>query len=469
MTTGRVLLALALLGPLACSSKENNNSFLPPTGGGGSGGTGGTTPNGHVEVTITSPTDQAMVNQGGGLAVSATVHDDGSDFIDSTSVTAVLTVGGSTTALALGQLVSTGSDTYTGTISIAALPGGTYTLTVSAASSGGATGSDTVSISITAGPTLIVNSPVEGKPYNGSLTIEILVDPGAMPPTVTLAGMPVMAPALVLAVPASSTNMYDIYRATIAFGPTTPPPAPTLAFPPLSGLQLLDVTESDGNATSEVKRTFVIDTAGPIISNTFPAPGDIVGGVVPISATVSDESGVLPSSVIAVIGDQAGNPVFTLQLALDRPAVYSTLFDTANLTSCKPPPATRPLHRLSDDLVPRRRLGREPERGRLRLRRRQHRTGRRSRSPPDARPAPGRGRIRVLVRLRSAQLEPVRGRHAQRRLHGSAGVRSARAHRGRRQPRCRPQGGPDRGHRSRQHQRLRPGTLSTPATSARCR
>ena len=139
MTTGRVLLALALLGPLACSSKENNNGFLQPTGGGGSGGSGGsggTTANGKVDVTITSPTDQAMVSQGGGLAVSATVHDDGSDFIDSTSVTAVLTASGSTTALAVGQLVSTGGDLYTGSLSITELPSGTYTLTVSAASSG---------------------------------------------------------------------------------------------------------------------------------------------------------------------------------------------------------------------------------------------------------------------------------------------------------------------------------------------
>ena len=340
MITKRVLLALALLGPLACSSKESNNSFLPPGGGGGSGGTGGSTPNGKVEVTITAPTVQAMVSQNSGLAVSATVDDDGSDFIDSTSVTVTLTASGSTTPLAVGQLVSSGSDSYTGTLSIGALPSGTYTLAVSAASSGGATGQDTVSIQITGGPTLIVNSPVEGKAYNGSLTIEILVDPGAMPPTVTVAGMPVMAPALFLASQGSSTSMYDTYRATIAFGPTTPPPAPALAFPPLSGVQLLDATESDGNATSEVKRTFTLDTTGPTFSNTFPAAGDIVGGVVPISATVSDESGVLASSVIAVIGDEAGNPVFTLNLALDPTGSYSALFDTANLTRCQPPPAT---------------------------------------------------------------------------------------------------------------------------------
>ena len=338
MIARRILLALALLGPFACASKENNNNFLPPgSGGGGSGGT--TTQNGKVEVTITSPTDQAMVNQSGSLAVSATVRDDGSDFIDSTSVTVVVTASGSRT-VAAGQLVSAGSDSYTGTISTASLPSGTYTLTVSAASSSGVTGEGTITFTITAGPTLIVNSPLEGKGYNGSLTIEILVDPGAMPPTVSVAGMPVMAPALFLASPADASNPYDVYRATIAFDPSTPPPAPVLAFPPLSGVQLLDARESNANGASEVKRIFTVDNSGPTITNTFPQPGQIIGGVALISATIGDPSGVLPSSVIAIIGDQAGTPVFTLNLALDPSGNYSTLFDTANLTGCKPPPAT---------------------------------------------------------------------------------------------------------------------------------
>ena len=45
-------------------------------------------------------------------------------------------------------------------------------------------------------------------------------------------------------------------------------------------MQLLDVKESDGTATSEVLRTFVIDTTGPTITQRRPAPGEIVGGVV---------------------------------------------------------------------------------------------------------------------------------------------------------------------------------------------
>ena len=74
------------------------------------------------------------------------------------------------------------------------------------------------------GPTLIVNSPVEGQAYNGSLTIEILVDPGASAPTATLAGMPRDGAGARPADPASSTSMYDVYRATVCVRPAADRP-----------------------------------------------------------------------------------------------------------------------------------------------------------------------------------------------------------------------------------------------------
>ena len=114
-------------------------------------------------------------------------------------------------------------------------------------------------------------------------------------------------------------------------------------------MQLLDVIESNGNATSEVKRIFTIDTTGPTISNTFPSPGDIIGGVVPISAMVTDGSGVLASSVIAVIGDESGRPgVHAEARSPDRTGAYSTLFDTAQPHGLPAAAGDQPLHRLSD-------------------------------------------------------------------------------------------------------------------------
>ena len=109
MTAGASSLALALLGPLACSTKENNNGFLPPTGSGGIGGSGGTTPNGMVEVTITAPWGQATVSQNGGLQVSATVGRRRQRLHRHHQChRRPPTASGSTTPLAVGQLVSSG-------------------------------------------------------------------------------------------------------------------------------------------------------------------------------------------------------------------------------------------------------------------------------------------------------------------------------------------------------------------------
>ncbi len=336
MSARRGLAAIALLVPLACTTKASNYPYLPSTGNGGAGGTGMVMPTGDVSVKIGMPSDGTIVSDSTDLNVSATVDDTGTDLIDTSSVKVEVTATGSAAAISTGQLVSTGGDAFSGTISLGSLPTGSYTLTVSAKSLTGATGQDVVMLMVQGGPTLIVNAPVEGQAYDDSLSIQILVDHGANAPTATLAGNSVM-----LSSPPMTSGTYDVYTATVWFGPP-PTPAGAQTFQQLSGKQLLDVKENDGTATSEVFRTFVIDTSGPTITMTTPTPGEIVGGVVTISATITDESGVLDSSVVAVIGDQQGNPIFTLQLIPQGSGVYGILFDTLNLTRCAPPPSTLP-------------------------------------------------------------------------------------------------------------------------------
>jgi hypothetical protein len=323
---------LLLLAPLACTTKGSNYPYLT-TGSAGAGGTGTVTPTGDVTVMITAPADGTTVPASTVLNVTADVADTGTDLIDAGSVKVTLTAMNSATAASTGQLASAGNGTYDGTISIGNLPSGGYTLTVSAQSTTGKTGQDTKTLTISGGPTLIVQSPAEGQPESGSVSIEILVDHGASAPTARLAGMD-----LTLSGPMSN-GMYDVYTATATFDPSVPAGTAN-AFGALTGPQLLDVKESDGTSTSEVQRIFIIDTTGPTISNTTPAPGIIVGGVVIVSAAVTDPSGVLDSSVVAIIGDDHGTPVFTLQLEPQGGGVYGTLFDTHNLTQCKPAPST---------------------------------------------------------------------------------------------------------------------------------
>jgi hypothetical protein len=329
----RGLAAIALLLPLACTTKSSNNPYLPP---GGTGGTGGLPPTGELMVRIDTPANDAVVSDSTDLNVSATVTVT-DDLIDTSSVKVVVTAMGSPAVISSGQLVSTGGESFSGTISLGALPTtGSYTLTVSAKSLTGLTAHDAVTFTVQGGPTLIVNAPAEGQAYNDSLSIQILVDHGANAPTAVLAGNNVT-----LSSPPATSGAYDVYTATVWFGPP-PTPAGSQTFQQLSGKQLLDVKESDGTATTEVFRTFVIDTSGPTITKTTPVPGQIVGGVLNISATVTDEAGLLDSSVVAVVGDQQGNPLFRLQLIPQGSGVYSVLFDTLNLTRCGPPPSTLP-------------------------------------------------------------------------------------------------------------------------------
>ena len=340
MSFRRGLSAFALLVlPLACTTSASSSyPPLPPTGAGGAGGTT-STPNGMVTITFSMPMDGAMETASTDATVSVTVDDDGTDFIDSSSIKMTLVAMGTTAILSSGQLVATsaGTDTYSGTLSIGDLPTGSYTLTVTARSSGGIEATQSITLSIQGGPTLTVNSPAEGRPYNDSLTIEILVDPGATPPTAILAGMPVTT---LMKVDAPNT-MYDVYRADVWFGPPPTPPG-AQPFPTLTGEQLLDVKESNGVATSEVQRLFIIDTSGPSITASTPQPGEMVGGPVQISATITDPSGVLDSSVYAIIGDAVGKPVFNIQLQPEGSGVYGALFDTLNLTQCPAPPKTGP-------------------------------------------------------------------------------------------------------------------------------
>jgi hypothetical protein len=335
VTVRSAVVALACLPALACGQSQKNNTYLPAAGATGGGGV--TTPSGTVEVSVASPADGAIVSANSVVTVTAMVEigAGGNDVVDSSSVKASLTAPGGGTAVASSPLIAAGGSTFSGKLSLGALQAGRYTLTVAAASSSGATGQATSSIVIDDGPTITVNSPLPGHAYNGTLDISVAADAGAYPPlvgpTATLAGMPVA-----LSLDAAT----GAYRATVAFDPAAPPPSDVQVFPALSGTQLLDVTAMNANGVRvESQITFTIDVTGPTIANTAPAVGAVVGGVVQITATVTDPSGVLDSSVIAIVGDQ-DTPEFSLPLEPQGAGVYGTLFDTNNLTPCKPPPDT---------------------------------------------------------------------------------------------------------------------------------
>jgi hypothetical protein len=143
-------------------------------------------------------------------------------------------------------------------------------------------------------------------------------------------------------------------------------PSPGMLVPRLVDAQLLTVWATNVNGKrAERHLVFFIDEEGPQIVMTSPAPGEIVGDIMRISATVLDPSGVLDSSVIAVVGDDTTPAKFNVQLKPDGAGVYSAFFDTRKLTGCPDPPAPTDLcivyptisFRASDELNNERAVG----------------------------------------------------------------------------------------------------------------
>ena len=205
-------------------------------------------------------------------------------------------------------------------LDLSAVPTGSYDLVCTATTVGGISASSKVTLSVDTGPTLVVKSPAEGGYYKGSASVEV----SATQPRFAITSV-TMRVGQGDAVPLTQTSG-GVYKGTIDFN----------AFvPPLVGDQLVTFRAYDENGTQTViVRHFISDSTGPVISETVPAVGAMIGSVITIKASVVDPAGVDPSSVVAVVGN--GNQNF--EVALAPPAtggggVYSNLFDTTKLPS----------------------------------------------------------------------------------------------------------------------------------------
>jgi hypothetical protein len=277
-------------------------------------------PSGTVDVTILAPIAGGNpLSTNGPVDISAkVVITGGTDVVDPQSVTATLTAQGSNVVLATGPLVGpTGpmGDTYTGKLPLLGLKSGAYTITVSAESSTKQKGAKTVDVTVDAGPLITVISPLPGRHYKGSIVVLVAIDPDVKAPVAQIGAMPVAL---------AKTSTPGLYRAV--FDLTLPIP--------LEGEQLFVVTAEDANkVTSEVKFTFVVDLVGPTITNTTPIPGEIVGGIINLKASIADDAGLNVSTVQVIIGDNKTTQ-FRLPLKSDGAGGFGAVFDTNNLTKC---------------------------------------------------------------------------------------------------------------------------------------
>ena len=369
MSSPRVAALACTLGLLACTGATNPNPPMPGTGSGGSG-LGGTgmpmPPSGEVTVEIQAPMN-GLVAPAGSL-VDVRVHAfvdmaSGTDFIEPTSVEAVVTAAADTAELDSTMLAPQGMDIFSGRISLGDLPTGSYVLKVTATSSGGKKGDAMLPFDIDGGPLLVVQSPQPLHSYKGLLVIEVIADAMQFGPLdgphATVANYPVP---LNPVIDPSGNPVPNLYRGMIDLRD----PVPGMIVPRLVESQLLTVWATNVNGKrAERHLVFFIDEEGPQIVQTSPAAGEIVGDIMRISATVLDPSGVLDASVIAVIGDDTTPAIFNVQLKPDGAGTYSTFFDTRKLTGCPDPPAASDLcivyptisFRASDELGNERAVG----------------------------------------------------------------------------------------------------------------
>jgi hypothetical protein len=195
---------------------------------------------------------------------------------------------------------------------------GSYDLVCTATTVGGTSASAKITLSVDTGPTVVVNSPVEGGYYKGSAPVEV----DATQPRFAITSV-TMTVGQGSAVELTQTTS-GVYAGTIDFKSFVPP---------LVGDELVTFRAYDENGTQTVvARHFVSDNTGPAISATVPANGAMIGSVIAVKATVDDPAGVDPTSVVAIVGN--GNQNF--QIALAPPTtgtgdVYSSLFDTTKL------------------------------------------------------------------------------------------------------------------------------------------
>ncbi len=195
-----------------------------------------------------------------------------------------------------------------------------YELRVTATTLAGVTASTKRKLRVDAGPVIKVISPTVDQAARGSMFVSVQVtDPySATPPTVSVGVANIAITPL--------TVVGDLYQASVG---------ETIAMPPLSGEQLLDVgaVNAAGVAARHVVVKFVFDDIGPVITNGKPATGSLIGGIAKLEADITDPAGVDVNTVVAVVahGDAS------LEVKLDQDPNdhkhFSHLFDTRRLSN----------------------------------------------------------------------------------------------------------------------------------------
>ena len=222
--------------------------------------------------------------------------------LDGKPITAITAQVGAGPAV---SLLPDATGTYTGALSVAGLPTAPSTLVVTATNSEGFRLFSKQQVDVNAGATVAIVTPTANQIVGNTVDIEADVQLpitaiGVASVTAQIAGQVNVGLTRV-----GTTSRYRATAVNLTTGFTTVPAGAT-------DIVVTAATAAPIVATT-ARVTLQIDRTGPAITNPTPPSSQVVGGLVRITATVTDPAGVNPSSVNVTLQDLAANQVRQMQ------------------------------------------------------------------------------------------------------------------------------------------------------------
>jgi hypothetical protein len=278
---------------------------------------------GPVNVSLTAPTAGAVI-----LGNRATVvcHAEANPTTSSPIVQVTIDItDGSGRRIEVASAGAISSTEWSATLAIDALQNGSAAVSCLAiAADTNASGATNV-VLVDLGPRATVVQPIVGQAMHGNINVDFFVSPdpiatpdsGAAVVSVTAA---IAGKTLTLTQPTPGH-----YQATVGASDTT------IFDQPLDGPQTLRVVAIDQRgATRSVQVVFIVDNEPPAIRLVAPLQGDLVGGVITVTAEITDDNGVDRPSVVAVIGN-GPDTLAAFALATSDGTTYTGQYDTKQL------------------------------------------------------------------------------------------------------------------------------------------
>ncbi len=265
-------------------------------------------------ITFISPTKKQVVTTST-LNVQAKITDKDSTVNVST---VKLTFQGGTTKVTKTMTASTTPDVFEAKLDLTKLTGSGRVI-VEASDMKGNKNTAFVEFSYDAGPTIAFTAPAAKSNHKSKVTVQVLVTD-----TVEIKSFKVQVGAT--KVPMKQIlpgKLQQVWTGSLTFKNFTPP---------LSGSQVLVAEATNKNGARATKSLpFTVDDKGPTIKVTSQTPGTIIGGVITLSATITDAAGVLESSVKCVIGNGKTLQTVVLKNSTAAATTFTGQFDTRTL------------------------------------------------------------------------------------------------------------------------------------------